>query len=104
MLGPDGKPMLDKFGNPIIIRMELVLGPDGKPMLGPDGKPIYRKMEMVYGPDGKPMLGPDGKPIFRVMQDNSKLKKQDKHIPYHIGDIMQNHHFNGTNGTKVYQP
>ena len=41
MLGPDGKPMLDKFGNPIMIRMQMVLGPDGKPMLGPAGKPIY---------------------------------------------------------------
>lgn len=109
MLGPDGKPMLDQYGNPIMISMQVVLGPDGKPMLGPDGKPIYQKMVMVYGPDGKPMLGPDGKPIFKPLTDESmkammKALRKDIKQPYHVGDILKNHHFNGTNGTKIYQP
>ncbi len=40
--GPDGKPILDKDGNPL---------PPPQPMLGPDGKPLKgRNGEYIYPP------------------------------------------------------
>jgi len=63
-LGKSGKPLVDKYGNPLGPdgKPLYLLGPDGKPLLGPDGKPL-KAGDYLLGPDGKPLLGPDGKPI-----------------------------------------
>ena len=66
MLGPDGRPVVDKDGN--------LVGTDGKPLVASDGKPVGSKLPKsggpliapdgtLLGPDGAPLLGPDGKPL-----------------------------------------